>query len=216
MSNTLNTVKGYLSPEILNEASKYYNENEVGISKAIHSMVPTILLGILQKCGDSHSIDDIFTRLRSFSPAILDNLGNLLSSDNPMCQDKKDQSAKLVDSLLGAKAPAITNAIAAFSGVKPATVSGLFGLVGPLVMGLLSKKISDEGLNPSTLVRDLLAQKNTLLSLLPSGVGSLIGIANADQGNGTRDNNLIGGKSWVLLLLPLIVLAGLLYYWLKC
>ncbi len=169
MSNILDSVRDYLSPELLGEAANIYGENEAGIAKAIGSLAPTILAGLLEKSGDSHAIDNIFSTLRNFNPAILDNLGSLLGGGNLAQNDPKDISGRLLSVIFGAKIPAITNAVASFSGIKQSSASSLLGLAGPLVMALLSKKISAEGLNASKLVGYLLSQRNTIISLLPAG-----------------------------------------------
>jgi len=214
MSNILDSVRDYLSPELLGEAAKIYGENEAGIGKAIGSLAPTILAGLLEKSGDSHAIDNIFSTLRNFNPAILDNLGSLLGGGNLAQNDPKDISGQLLSVIFGAKVPAITNAVASFSGIKQSSASSLLGLAGPLVMALLSKKISAEGLNASKLVGYLLSQRNTIVSLLPAGVGSLLGMANAGHGN-TNQGKASIGLGWVWPLLLLLGLGVAIIYFLN-
>lgn len=216
MSNILDSVKDFLSPELLSEAAKVYGENETGITKAIGSIAPTILAGLLEKSGDSHALDKIFSALKNFDPAILGNLNSLIGGGNLAQNDPKDISGQLLSTLFGAKVPAITNAVAAFSGVKATTASSLLGLAGPMVMGLLSKKINSEGLTPSTLVSYLLSQRANFVSLLPSGVGSLLGMANLNSAGATDSNNNTGyGWLWPLLMLIGLGLA-VAYYMKNC
>jgi OOP family OmpA-OmpF porin len=214
MSNILDSVRDYLSPELLGEAANIYGENEAGIAKAIGSLAPTILAGLLEKSGDSHAIDNIFSTLRNFNPAILDNLGSLLGGGNLSHNDPKDDSGRLLSVIFGAKVPAITNAVASFSGIKQSSASSLLGLAGPLVMALLNKKISAEGLNASKLVGYLLSQRNTIVSLLPAGVGSLLGMANAGHGN-TNQGKASIGMGWVWSLLLLLGLGVAIIYFLN-
>lgn len=214
MSNILDSVRDCLSPDILSEAAKIYDESEVGIAKSIGSLAPTILAGLLEKSGDSHAIDNIFNVLRNFNPAILDNLGSLLGGGNLAQNDPKDISGQLLGVIFGAKVPAITNAVASFSGIKQSSASSLLGLAGPLVMALLSKKIHAEGLNASKLVEYLLSQRSSIVSLLPAGVGSLLGMANAGHGN-TNQGEAGIGKGWVWSLLLLLGLGVAIIYFLN-
>ncbi len=217
MSNILESLKEHISPELLSEAARIYGENEIGIYKATSSLGPTILAGLLEKSGDSHEIGNIFDSLRNFDPAILNKLGSLLDSGNLSQHDPNGVSGQLLGTIFGAKIPAITNAVASFSGVKQSTVSSLLGLAGPLVMGLLSKKIKEEGLNAFSLVSHLLSQRNSIISLLPAGVGSLLGMANVDRGNNFGDAKSKAGMGWFWPLLLLIGLgAGVVYYLLNC
>ena len=213
MSNIFDSLKEHLNPDLIGEAAKIYGESEIGIYKTITSLVPTILAGLLEKCGDSHSIDNIFGSLRNFDPAILNNLGSLLGGGNLAHNDPKDVSGQLLGTIFGAKVPAIANAVASFSGVKQSTASSLLGLAGPLTMGLLSKKISADGLNPFSLVSYLLSQRNTLVSMLPAGVGSLLGMSNAGYGNSFAEEKSTGGMGWLWPLLLLLALGiGIVYF----
>lgn len=81
-------------------------------------------------------------------------------------------------------------------------------------MALLNKKISAEGLNASKLVGYLLAQRNTIVSLLPAGVGSTLGMANAGHGN-TNQGKASIGMGWVWSLLLLLGLGIAIIYFLN-
>ncbi len=203
MASILDTIKTYLTPELLGEAANIYGENETGISKAISSLAPAILAGVLEKSGDSHSIDNIFNSIRNFDPTILGNLGSLLGGGNLAHNDPKDVSGQLLGTIFGAKVPAIVNATASFSGVKQATASSLLGLAGPMVMGILSQKIKVDGLNASGMVSYLLSQKSNFMSVLPSGIAAMLGMVGS--GNSSNNEKSIGGTGW---LWPLLILLG--------
>jgi len=215
MSNILDSLKEYLSPELISEAAKFYSEHEVGVSKAIGSLASAMLAGILQKSGDSHSIDKIFSSIRDFDPAILGNLGSLLGGGNLAHNDPKDVSGHLVGIIFGAKVPAIASSVASFSGVKQSTASALIGLAGPLIMGLLSLKISAEGLKPTGLVSYLLSQKSNFLSVLPSGTASLLGFVNSGMSDRSGNEKSIGGLGWFWPLMVLLALGGATVFYLK-
>ncbi len=213
MASILDTIKTYLSPELLSEAANIYGENEAGISKAVSSLAPAILAGVLEKSGDSHAIDNVFKALRNFDPAILGNLGSLLGGGNLAHNDPKDASGQLLSTIFGAKVPAIVNATASFSGVKQSTASSLLGLAGPMVMGILSQKINTEGLNASGMVSYLLSQKSNFMSVLPSGISAMLGMTNS--GNGAKNEQSTGGMGWFWPLLLLLGLGAAIAFYLK-
>lgn len=215
MTNILDAVKEQLSPELLSEAAKIYGENETGISKAIGSLAPAILAGILQKSGDSHSIDSVFNAVRDFDPAILGNPGSLLEPGNLAKHDPRDLSGQLIGIIFGAKVPAITNAVASFSGVKQSSASALLVLTGPLVMGLLSKKINADRLRPTGLVSYLLSQKSNFMSVLPSGIASLLGMVNSGIGNQPGTEKSMGGIGWFWPLLLLLGIGSAIVFFMK-
>lgn len=218
MANLLDSIKEHISPELIGQAAQMLGENEGGISKAIGGLAPTILAGLLNKTGDSNAMGSIFNLISNFDSGILNNLGSLIGGGNLAHNDPKDASGHLLGSLFGAKVPAITNAISSFSGVKSSSTSSLLGLVGPLVMGLLSKKISSGGLNVSGLANLLMGEKSSILGALPSGLGSVLGML--DQGSGTTTGTGTGteattGNRWLWPLLLLLALGGGIMYYMK-
>lgn len=208
MPDILDSLKAQLPPEFFSEAAKTYGESEAGIFKTIHCLAPTFLVGLLEKCGDSHAIDPIFNSLRDFDPGILQNLDKFLEDKHPAPGDPREIAAQLNNTIFGAKTPAITNAVAAFSEVKPATVTALLGFTTCLLMSLLSQKIRADTLRPTALVRYLLSERNRFVSLLPAGVGSLLGMTD-QAGAGTRTKS---GFGWLWLLLAFLVLVAVLVY----
>jgi outer membrane protein OmpA-like peptidoglycan-associated protein len=215
MANLLDSIKEYITPELIGQAANLLGENEGGISKALGGIAPTILAGILNKADDSNAMGSIFNAIKGFDPAILGNLGSLLGGGNLAHNDPKDAAGHLLGTIFGSKVPAITNAVASFSGTKSSTVSSLLGLAGPLVMGLLSKKIGTDGLNVSGLANLLLGQKSSILGALPTGLGSILGLA--DMGGSGSSTTTSSGNRWLWPLLLLLALgAGLMYYLRNC
>jgi hypothetical protein len=213
MLSILDIVKEQISPEFLHEAATKYSESEISIAKAISCIAPTVLAGVLVKSGDSHSVDKIFELLKNADPGMV-NLADSLTGDGSLVQkDAREATLQLFDLIFGAKVPAITHAVAAFSGVSKASASALLALGTSMTMGLLQKKINDEGLNSSTLVRYLLSQKSIFMGVLPSGIAALLGMANA--GTNSNSEKPLGNLGWLWPLLILIILVGAIILYLK-
>lgn len=213
MSNVLDAFKAYISPELLSEAAILYGENEAGIAKALGSIAPAILGGLLEKSGDSHSIDQIFNTVSNFDPAILERLGSLLGAESISKDDPRRISDTLLQTIFGAKIPAITNAVAAFSGVKTTTVTALLALAGPMVLGFLSQKIKTDGLNASGLVRYLLSQKANFSSVLPASVSAMLGLTRG--GDGGVQSQPLASIKWLWPFLLVLVIGAILALYLR-
>ncbi|MCC7246227.1 MAG: DUF937 domain-containing protein, partial [Saprospiraceae bacterium] len=219
MANLLDTIKNHLSPELISMAASALGENESGISKALGGLAPTILSGILNKSSDSGAMGSIFNALSNFDSNTLNNLGSLIGGGNLAHNDPKDIAGQFLGSLFGSKVPAITNAVSSFSGIKQSSTSSLLGLVGPLIMGVLSKKISSGGLNVSGLANMILGEKANILGALPTGMGSILGLADlgGSTGGSTSSSTSSTGNSWLMPLLLLLALgAGVMYYMKNC
>ena len=52
-ANLLDSLKGYLTPELITQASGMLGESENGISKALSATIPSLLSGLLNKSSDS-------------------------------------------------------------------------------------------------------------------------------------------------------------------
>lgn len=205
MANLLDSIKEHVTPALIGQAASLLGENEGGISKAIGGLAPTILAGLLNKSGDSNAMGNIFSALSKFDSGVLGNLGSLIGGGNLAHNDPKDASGQFLGSIFGARVPAITNAIAAFSGTRPSSVSSLLGMVGPLIMGILSQKINTGELNVSGFTNLLLGQKSNILGALPTGLGSIIGLADIGGGADSEPATATGNR-W---LWPLLLLLGL-------
>ncbi len=218
MSNLLDSLKAYITPELIGHAANQLNENEAGLSKALGALVPTILSGILNKSNDSSAMGQIFSALSAFSPDVLGHLDSLIGTGNLAHNDPKDSAGQLLGLLFGPKVPAITNAVSSFAGIKPSSTSSLLGLAGPLVMGFLSQKIKTDGLNVSGLLGLLSSEKNHIMGMLPAGLGAVLGFistpkTNTQYNNNEDEANSSAGLGWLWPLLLLLGLGtGIMYY----
>ncbi len=216
MANLLDSIKEHLSPELIGQVASGLGESEGGIAKALGGLAPTILAGILNKSGDSNAMGGIFSALSNFDSGILGNLGSLVGGGNLAHNDPKDIAGQFLGSIFGSKVPAITNAISSFSGVKSSSTSSLLGLVGPLLMGVLSKKINTGGLNVSGLMNMLSGEKSSIMGALPTGLGSVLGLADMGNiGNVKVPEVSSGGNKWLLPLMLLVGLGGGIMYYMK-
>ncbi|MBU6343283.1 MAG: DUF937 domain-containing protein, partial [Bacteroidetes bacterium] len=212
MSNLLDTLKSYISPELVAHAAETLGEEETGILKAIVGWGPTILAGFLSKTDDVDSMTSIHASLSNFNPNFLDNLGGLLNGGNLAQNDPKDAFGHLLGHILGPKVPAVSNIISAFSGLKSDSTSALLGMVGPLLMGILHKEIQTGGLNVNGFTNLLLGQKDDILTALPGGLTGLLGLGAVTKGS---SESATGGLNWLWPLLLLLVLGGGLMFYLK-
>jgi len=215
MSTLLDSFKSYVTPELIGQAAAQYGETESGITKVIHGVAPTILAGLLGKAQNSGVMNTAFNQISKFDSGILGNLASLFNTGNLAQNDPKDASGQLLGLLFGAKVPAITNSISAFAGVKSATTSSLLGFVGPLLMGVLSKKISTDGLNVAGLSNLIASERNSILGTLPSGLSSIIGLSNLSGPTSGDTGSSAGGMRWLWPLLLLLALGGGIMYYVK-
>ncbi len=213
-TNLLDSLKGYITPEIVSQASSMLGESEGGISKAITAVIPTLLGGLVHKSGDSGvmgGVMDLVTKSTSNSDGVMSNLTGLLSGGS----DSSSIGSSLLNLIFGSKLGGITEMIAGTSGIKSSSVSSLLGMAGPMLLGHLGSS----GTSLSGLTSMLSSQKDSILAAAPSGLASLSGLASGVSGASAANTGGSGGglPKWLLpLLLIAAVLFGLYYFTKGC
>lgn len=213
----LKMVQDQITPALMGMVAGKMNESESVVTKAIGGLMPTILSGMVQQAGSEKGLAGLFGILSKPETAgYLDNLGGLIGGGNLAHGDPRDVAGNLMGQMFGDKIGPILAAIASFAGLKNKDhAGGLLGLAGPLVMGVLSKKIMKDGLNAAGLVKLLMGEKDKIHAAVPAGVASLIGVPAVTAAAPTPsayDDDKRGGAGWLLWLIPLLLLIGLGWY----
>ncbi len=176
MTSLLDSIQGYLTSAVVNAAASHLGESEAGVSKAIKGIVATLLAGMAGKANDASALGGLFDMLNDKNNhGALDNLGSLIGGGNLAHGDPKDVAGRLVGTLFGDKTGGLLQAITAFGGLKSGSASSLLGLAGPLVMGVLGKKIAADHLNADGLKSLLFKEQDSFKAALPAGVGDMLG-----------------------------------------
>lgn len=179
MSSLLDSIQGYLTSSVVNAAASHLGESDAGVSKAVKGIIATLLSGMAGKAGDTGALGALFSMLTDKNnEGVLDNIGGLIGGGNLAHGDPKDLAGRLVGTLFGDKTGGILQAITAFSGLKSGSASSLLGLAGPLVMGVLGKKIAADHLSADGLKSLLMKESDSFRSALPAGVGDIMGLGN--------------------------------------
>ena len=180
--NIIKDLGGLVTDQLVKQAASSLGESESGISSAIGSLVPTILGGMLNKSSDPSGFGQIFDMISNKDNAgLLDNLGGLIGGGNLAQGDPKDIGGSLMGSLFGDKVGGILDLVGSLSGVKRSSSSGLLGMVAPMIMGYLGKKVLGGGLGASGLIEMLTGQRKNITSAMPQGIADMIGFDLGDS-----------------------------------
>lgn len=180
-TNLLDSVKGLLTPDIMQKISTLIGENPASTQKTVDSAVPSLLAGLTNYVSAN---PDGASRLLSFLNqgnygSLLNNLPGLLG-DSSATQNLTNSGKTILSMLFGGKLGSLTDLIANSGGIKTSSTSSLLSLIAPLVLGVLAR----QGLNASSLISLLTGQKDTIAKLAPAGLVSVLGLRNlADLGS---------------------------------
>ena len=84
---------------------------------------------------------------------------------------------QLLGNIFGENSSSITDMLARNSGIRSSSASSLMGMTAPLVLGVIGKYASSQGLNASGIAGLLRGQKESIFGALPAGMSQLIGLA---------------------------------------
>jgi outer membrane protein OmpA-like peptidoglycan-associated protein len=181
--NIIGVLQNQLNDNLLTKISGLLGENKSGVTAAVGSALPSILLGLMQKGSEPNGAASLTKMLQEgkHDGGILDNLGSVLGGGSTTT-DFVSSGKNLFGSLFGDKAGGIADIIASASGISKNAGSSLLGILAPIVMGFLGKILKAQGgLNPAGLTNLLLGQKDFIKTALPSGLTQLLGVTNLDS-----------------------------------
>jgi OmpA-OmpF porin, OOP family len=222
-NDILNTIKDLLTSETIMKAGSFVGESPATTQKAMDGIVPTLLAGLLNYSSTGSGANRLLSLVSEGNYGnLLNNLSSNLSGGSAM-QDLLNSGREILSTLFGGKLNSVVDLISNFSGIKSSSASSLLSMAAPLILGVLAKEKTSQGLNASSLASLLLNQKNAITSLAPPGLAGILGLGSmADLGSGigstaTRvaTDTVKGGSSLARWLLPLLLLcvlvAGLIY-----
>ncbi len=217
VSNILKLLKDQLDDNLIGKIAGFLGENKSGVTAAIASALPSLLLGFMKKGAEPGGANQLMHLLqeRKDDEGLLGNLGSVLGGSS--AADLLSSGKNLLGSILGDKAAGIGDLIASSSGISKKAGSSLLGMLAPIVMGFLGKTLKSQGsFNASSLTNLLLGQKEHIKSALPSGVTNLLGVGDLENlGRQAVQAAAAPAKKWPWIVV-VIALAAIFLLWRNC
>jgi outer membrane protein OmpA-like peptidoglycan-associated protein len=162
--NILELLNSGIGKQLIGEAGKMLGESDSGIQSAVGSMMPALLGGMMTKAATPQGAGDLFKMVQGLNldTRSLGDIASLIGGAGGAGAMQSVGSGLLSSLLGGDKTNGLTSALAAVSGIKPASAASLLSLGTPLMMGAVKKLVSDGGLDAAGLTKTLLGQKSFL------------------------------------------------------
>ncbi len=243
--NLLALLKDNLTPEMISKAANLIGEDQSSTATAMSGILPAVLGSVVGKASTADGASSIMSMISSggHDGSVLNNLGGLLGGGSGT-DNMLSGGAGILSSLLGDKVDGIVSLISNFAGIKSGSANSLMSMAAPLVMGMIGKQVSSQGLNANGLMGLLSSQKDHIADAMPAGLGDklggLLGMGSMFSGS----SNLMSGMAkdanktvssatnyasdaveeassgltkWLLpLLIGAAMIAGLLYFMKGC
>ena len=210
-ANLVEMVKGYLTPDIVHKAASFVGESESATQKAMNGIVPTLIAGLANQASTNGGAEKLgrILDMGKYDGSALNNLGSLFSGGETT-QKVITQGKDSLSSLFGNKTDGLVDQIARFAGLRTGSACIATGPILPLILSLLGRQRATIGQSPSALASLLGEQKGFLSSLLPAGIGSLMGWTGYETARPRETAAYIEPKrereSWFV---PMLVLSGI-------
>ena len=166
--NIVDLVKDQISDAVVEQLGGVLGGSAGDASKAVDGAIPSILEGLMNKAGSADGAESIFKAVQDQDDGILSNIGDLIGGgvDSPFAS----MGFTVLKSLLGnGMLGNIAGAIGGFSGLGRSKSSSLLGLVAPIIMSVVKRKVLGGGLNAASLASMLTGQKDNISAAMPAG-----------------------------------------------
>jgi outer membrane protein OmpA-like peptidoglycan-associated protein len=170
----MDAVKGQLTPEVLKSASSLVGESESSTSKALNGAVPSVMTGLTNLASSRDGANNLAGLIRDGGyGAVVDNVRSLFSGGSATT-NMLSAAPQLLGTIFGGRSAAVADLIGKSSGVSSGSATKLLSLAAPLVLGVLGKRASAQGLNSSGLANALLSEKSDIAAAAPAGLSQLL------------------------------------------
>jgi len=227
--NIMDLVKDQLSDAVMGQIGNVLGEKPEVTQSALSGAIPAILSGLGGMAGNQQGAESLFNAVKDQDDSLLDNLGDMLGGDQS--GSMIEMGTKVLGGLMGNNGlGSLVGALAGFSGLGSKSSSSLVGLLAPIVLGIVKRKIfgGNSGGTIGALTSLFSDQKDNIANAMPAGMNEQLtkgGFLDSITGNvaevaqqttqaaqQTASAAASGGSSMFKKLLPIIAL--LLLGWL--
>lgn len=176
-NNLLELLKEHLSGDVVANIAILIGESPKNTESALHTALPSLLAGLVDKSSDPTSIGTLFSLLTDGShdgDGVLSNLG-ALSRGGEETAKLLSEGGHLLASVFGDKAADITDLVANASGISKTSSRSLLSFILPVLMGLIGKNLKIENTEHATGLAGLLSsQSGFLKDFIPTEPSNLL------------------------------------------
>ena len=171
----MDAIKGQLTPDVLKSASSLVGEPESSTRQALNGAVPSVLTGLVNLVSSRDGANNLAGLIRDGGyGAVVDNVRSLFSGGSATT-NMLSAGPQLLGTIFGGRSSSVADLLGRSSGVSSGSATKLLSLAAPLVLGVMGKRASAQGLNASGLANSLLSEKSEIAAAAPAGLSQLLG-----------------------------------------
>ena len=166
----MDTVQRSLTPDVVRSASSLVGEPESATRQTLNGVVPTLLGGLTNLASSKEGASQMAGLIRDGGYGAAADNPRAFFSGGSATANMLDSGQHLLGAIFGSRSSSIADALGRSGGVSSSSAMKLMSLAAPLVMGVLSKRATAQGLNASGLANTLLSEKAEIAQALPPGI----------------------------------------------
>ena len=171
----MDAIKGQLTPDVLKSASSLVGESESSTRQALNGAVPSVLTGLTNVVSSRDGANNLAGLIRDGGyGTVVDNVRSLFSGGSATT-NMLSAGPQLLGTIFGGRGSSVADLLGRSSGVSSGSATKLLSLAAPLVLGVMGKRASAQGLNASGLANSLLSEKSEIAAAAPAGLSQLLG-----------------------------------------
>jgi OmpA-OmpF porin, OOP family len=171
-ANLIDTVRGLITPEMLDKVAASTGESPEGTKKALHGALPTIFAALVHRSSTPDGASSVFAMISQ--SAVSGMVGKLTgTSEGP------ERGRGLMGAIFGGRDATAGEALANSSGVKSSSAARILEFATPLVAGVLGKEVVARKMDAGDLSQTLAAHKQAIVDdpSTPAGLKDALGAA---------------------------------------
>jgi len=172
--NIVGLVKDQIQGQLMGHMGNLLGNEGGKATSAVDSMIPALLNGMSGTASTDEGANNLFGAIQNQDDSLLDNMGSLLGGGQ--AATVVDNGNSVLSNLFGGGGLGkLAGALSAFTGVSKGGTSSLMGMLAPIILGVLKRKVMGDGLNASGLASMLSSQGNNISASMPQGLSDQLG-----------------------------------------
>ncbi|AEW02624.1 hypothetical protein A4D02_01260 [Niastella koreensis] len=189
--NLFDSVRGFLSNDVIDNASNVLGESEGNMQKAVSGAIPAVLTGIMDKASSGDAGNLLRMAKETFNSGMLSNIGRFFTDNNLI-----GRGTEFLKGIFGDRLNNVSSMIANYAGIKSSSATALLSAIAPAALGALGSHASSTNMNTAGFLTFLNNQKENILNAVPSGLNLAGALGLSSLGSiGSRLNNALSGIS---------------------
>ena len=167
--NIVDLVKDQIGGSLMGQMGSMLGDESSLAAGAVDNAVPALLEGLRNSTSNSQGADALFQAVQDQDDGLLDNLGGMLGGGQGT--QLIENGTSMLGSLFGSGGlGSLGGVLSAVSGLSKGGSGSLLGMLAPIVVGVLKRKVMGNGLNAGGLASMLMGQKDNISRSMPVGL----------------------------------------------